>query len=127
MQSKNNTIDRFSNAYYFLSNFYPCSVTYGSYTYQNAEAAFQAQKTYSTKIKQEFTTLSGRDAKKRGRSVQLPSSWEENKETIMKKIVLAKFSQNEDLRKKLLATGDAELIEGNWWGDQYWGGLWRIW
>lgn len=23
--------------------------------------------------------------------------------------------------KKLIKTGDAELIEGNWWGDKYWG------
>ena len=25
------------------------------------------------------------------------------------------------LREMLLDTGDEELIEGNWWGDQYWG------
>ena len=31
-----------------------------------------------------------------------------------------KFS-NPDLKEKLLATGNEELVEGNWWGDQYWG------
>lgn len=25
------------------------------------------------------------------------------------------------LREKLLATGDAELVEGNTWGDRFWG------
>ena len=35
--------------------------------------------------------------------------------------VKAKFSKNPILKAKLLATGDAELIEGNWWNDTYWG------
>ncbi len=34
---------------------------------------------------------------------------------------MAKFTQNPDLLSKLLATGDAELIEGNTWGDRVWG------
>ena len=39
----------------------------------------------------------------------------------MKDIVRAKFSQNEELAKKLLATNDEYLIEGNTWGDRFWG------
>ena len=35
--------------------------------------------------------------------------------------LVAKFTQNPDLAKKLLATGDALLIEGNTWNDRYWG------
>ncbi len=35
--------------------------------------------------------------------------------------MLAKFKQNERLKRLLLATGDAELIEGNDWGDTIWG------
>ena len=34
---------------------------------------------------------------------------------------MAKFTQNPGLLDKLLATGDAELVEGNTWGDQVWG------
>ena len=41
------TIDSFRGKYYFLSNFFPAEVTYNGLTYQNNEAAFQAQKTYS--------------------------------------------------------------------------------
>lgn len=36
-------------------------------------------------------------------------------------ICKAKFSQNPDLADKLVATKDAELIEGNTWGDRIWG------
>ena len=39
----------------------------------------------------------------------------------MYEIVLAKFSQNEYLKRRLLETGNALLIEGNDWGDTYWG------
>ena len=40
---------------------------------------------------------------------------------IMTALVTQKFNRHIDLRKKLLATGDEELIEGNWWGDTFWG------
>ena len=39
----------------------------------------------------------------------------------MYEIVLAKFTQNPDLKEKLLATGDEHLEEGNTWGDTTWG------
>ena len=39
----------------------------------------------------------------------------------MYEIVLAKFTQNPDLKEKLLATGDESLEEGNTWGDTIWG------
>lgn len=29
--------------------------------------------------------------------------------------------RNPELRDKLVATGDAEIVEGNWWGDKFWG------
>lgn len=36
----------------------------------------------------------------------------------MYEICKAKFSQNPDLARRLISTGDAELIEGNTWGDR---------
>ena len=36
-----------------------------------------------------------------------------------------KFTRHLDLREKLLATGDAELIEGNTWRDMTWGAVWN--
>ena len=114
-------IDSFRGKYYFLSNFFPAEVTYNGLTYQNNEAAFQAQKTYSKEERIEFTTLEPRDAKRRGRRVRLRKDWEQVKDRIMEEIVRAKFSQNEELKEQLLATGDAQLVEGNRWNDRYWG------
>ena len=38
----------------------------------------------------------------------------------MKDLLFLKFSE-EPLKNKLLETGDSELIEGNVWGDTFWG------
>lgn len=61
------------------------------------------------------------DAKKLGKLVTIRPDWDEIKVEVMYEIVKAKFHYNPDLREMLLATEDAELIEGNWWGDTFWG------
>ena len=35
--------------------------------------------------------------------------------------LLRRKFENPELRAKLLATGNTELIEGNTWGDTFWG------
>ena len=107
--------------YQFLSNFYEAPVRYDGYTFRNSEAAFQAQKSADKRDISRFTDISAKEAKSLGRKVPLISSWEQDKVRIMKEVVLAKFLGNGDLRDQLLATGDAELVEGNTWGDTYWG------
>lgn len=39
----------------------------------------------------------------------------------MYEVCKAKFTQNKSCRGNLLKTGNAELIEGNDWGDKIWG------
>lgn len=113
------TIDRFKGKYYFLSNFYGAPVMYGGIEYRNNEAAFQAQKDPDKAV--EFASLQPNEAKRRGRRVNLRKDWEGVKDDIMYDIVFDKFTRNPELREALLATEDAELIEGNDWGDTYWG------
>lgn len=115
------TVHCFRNEYRFLSNFWDAPVTYKGLTYQNAEAAFQAQKCIDEAEKEQFTTLRSNEAKRLGRHVQLRPNWENVKLPIMEEIVRAKFTQNEDLKAMLLATGDLVLEEGNAWGDTFWG------
>lgn len=114
-------IDSFRNEYFFLSNFYEVPVTYEGLTYQNNEAAFQAQKCADPKEREAFTRMNPSEAKRAGRRVQLRKDWEDIKISVMADIVMAKFRQNSQLAEKLLATGDAFLEEGNDWGDRIWG------
>lgn len=114
-----NTISNFRGRYYFLSNFYPAPIKYGNHTFLNNEAAFQAMKCPSRA--NEFYLLDPSEAKRLGRRVKLREDWEEVKELIMYEICYHKFTQNPDIRKMLLDTDDAELIEGNTWGDKIWG------
>lgn len=114
-------INSFRGKYYFLSNFYDAPVTYDGLTYRNNEAAFQAAKVLDRTTKEIFTTLDPGSAKKEGRHVKLRPDWERVKFNIMSDICEAKFTQNPDLKDKLLATGDTYLEEGNTWGDKIWG------
>jgi len=117
------TIDSFKGEWNFLSNFYPAKVVYEGIEYPTAEHAFQAAK---SPWAAERITIAGASlpskAKQLGRRVSLRSGWENIKLQVMKDIVRAKFAQNADLQIMLmLGTGDAELIEGNDWGDEFWG------
>lgn len=114
-------IDSFIKANFFLSNFYPTAVTYKGLTYQSSEAAFQAQKCKEEKDKVAFTEMTPDEAKKAGRRTDMREDWDQIKFDEMYEIVKAKFSQNESLKTRLLATGDAFLEEGNTWGDKIWG------
>ena len=112
-------IDCFDGNYSFLSNFYEAPVVYKDLLYQNSEAAFQAQKCPGRA--QEFCVLPPGKAKRLGRKVELRIDWDLVKNAVMYDVVKAKFTQNPDLRKKLLDTGYEELVEGNYWNDKYWG------
>lgn len=114
-------IDKFRGKYWFLSNFYESSIEDENITYPTVEHYFQAQKTLNREEKLKIAKATKpAKAKKIGRQVNLRKDWEDIKLQVMEKALRLKF-QNPDLRKKLIATGDKELIEGNQWGDRYWG------
>ena len=115
-------IMQFRGRYYFLSNFYPHKFVYGDVEYYNSEAAFQAQKCINEAEKLALSNMeSPMEAKKYGKTVALREDWEEVKNDIMYSVLMAKFSSDEELKRKLLRTGEEELVEGNTWGDSYWG------
>jgi len=117
----NKIIDRFTNEYRFLSNFYPCQITYEDMIYPSVEHAFQAAKclTIMERKKIQAAQTAGL-AKKMGRKVNLRNDWERVKIDIMRIILKNKFT-NSTLQQLLLNTGSAQLIEGNNWHDTFWG------
>lgn len=114
-------INDFRGKYAFLSNFYMAPLTYEGISYTNSEAAFQSGKVTSHEERLEFANLKPSDAKRKGRRVNMRSDWNDIKYQVMYDVVKAKFQQNEDIKKKLLATEGGYLEEGNTWGDRIWG------
>ncbi|MGN1415711.1 MAG: NADAR family protein [Oscillospiraceae bacterium] len=114
-------IDLFRGQYFFLSNFFEAPIIYDDIIYGSSEAAFQAQKTLDISQRELFTELTPLKAKKRGEQLSLRSDWEKVKLDIMYEICKAKFTQHEELRQLLISTCGEMLIEGNDWGDTFWG------
>jgi len=115
------TIDSFEGEFRFLSNFYPSRIKFEDAVYESVEHAFQAAKTLDKAERAEVRAApSPGKAKRLGRKVTLREDWETVKVPIMRTLVEEKFC-NHELMKKLSATGDAELIEGNTWQDVFWG------
>jgi N-glycosidase YbiA len=115
------TIDSFSGEHAFLSNFYPCVVHVAGFACASVEHGFQASKA----VKQDdFHLIMGARtpgiSKKLGRKVERRFDWEQVKEGVMYHLLKEKFQFN-PLKNALLATGEHTLIEGNTWGDTYWG------
>lgn len=116
-----NKIRSFTGKYYFLSNFFSSPVMYEGVMYQNNEAAFQSAKTLDKDTRKEFSYLNPSEAKRDGRRLKLREDWEDVKNDVMYQVCLDKFNRNEDLKKRLVDTGDAILVEGNCWHDNCWG------
>lgn len=112
-------ISQFRGEFRFLSNFFPATVVMEGLRFTDTEAAFQSQK--EPEKAHMFEGLDPATTKAMGRKVNLRSDWDEVKDGVMRRVVRLKFEQNTDLRKRLIDTGDAVLIEGNNWHDNYWG------
>jgi ribA/ribD-fused uncharacterized protein len=118
---KKTRIDNFAGPWRFLSNFYPAVVSLDGWDFPTVEHAYQAAKTLDTaEVAAIHEAPTPGAAKKLGRSVTLRPGWEGVKERVMLNLLRQKFSDSE-LGAALLATGDAQLVEGNTWGDVYWG------
>jgi N-glycosidase YbiA len=114
------TIDRYTSAHDFLSNFHPSPIEVDGVVYPTVEHAFQAAKTFDRAEKQSVADGATPGAAKRlGRKVRLRPDWEQVKIGIMEELVRLKFTTGPDLLAKLLATGNAELIEDNTWNDRF--------
>lgn len=109
-------IDRFEGNYIFLSNFYDDGI------HPPVEILYQASKAIDTKdFEVVMQSPTANVAKKRGRNIDhIRPDWEKIKVNVMLGLLIYKFSFPE-LQRKLIDTGECELIEGNTWHDNFWG------
>ena len=114
-------IDFFDGEHAFLSNFYNASCIFEEKLYPTVEHAFQAAKSLD-QVERDWIAAAETPgkAKRMGRSITLRSDWEKIKFDVMKECLRSKFA-DPVLKQKLLATGDEELVEGNYWHDNTWG------
>ena len=104
-----------------LSNFYRHPFEWNGHTWKTSEHAFQAAKcAHPSDAKAVREAATPNQAKRIGRMIAMRHDWDDNRIGVMRSILDAKFSV-EPMRDVLLATGNAELVEGNTWGDRYWG------
>lgn len=115
-------IDDFSGEYEFLSNFSSSPITIDGIDYSTVEHAFQAHKSNDPDDRRAVAMQSTPGwAKKAGRALDLRPDWESVKHDVMRLCLAAKFAEGTELAQRLLETGTATLVEGNTWGDDYWG------
>jgi hypothetical protein len=114
-------IEAFAGAHSFLSNFYPSDLEYGGEVYPTVEHAFQAAKTFDLAERRRIRDLTNpAQAKRAGRRVALRDDWERVKVGIMEALLRQKFA-DPTLRAELRETAGRDLVEGNTWGDRFWG------
>lgn len=116
-------INSYSGKYEFLSNFFFVD----NYC---VEIEFQADKAVREEDRQRIMNLYNRhdltnykkatEAKRIGRFIKCRPDWPAVRVPIMKEKLLIKFSYL-TMREMLRETKDAQLIEGNWWHDTFWG------
>lgn len=113
----------FSSHHAYLSNFYPCSFKINGQNFDCAERAYQYSRAMHLNApelaKDILAAKNGKECKKQSYFVKSTPKWDNAKRGIMKMIVQEKFSQNADLKGKLLDSGTTVLIEATI--DTYWG------
>lgn len=127
-------IDSFSGRWRFLSNFYPAKIEHQGITYPTVEHYYVAMKVKNDQqIDGKFITYidcreliakmpedQAGKVKQFGRIIKVRKDWLDIKLDVMLWGVREKF-KHDDLKQMLLATGDEELIEGNYWHDNFFG------
>ena len=125
-------INSFKGRWAFLSNFYPCKIEHQGITYPSTEHYYVAMKVNTDQL------INGRlypfsdvrelvarvntpgQVKRFGRSFILRSDWNDVRLDVMEWGLREKF-KDEKLSEMLLQTGNEELVECNYWHDNFFG------
>lgn len=114
-------ITEFKGEHRWLSNFHPAEVEFEGETYPSVEHAYQAAKSLDPTIRKLIReVLSPAEAKRVGGRISIREDWNQVKTKVMAGLLEQKFNIPE-LQEKLLATGSQDIVEGNYWHDNFWG------
>lgn len=111
--------------FYVLSNFSSFRLHWRGIDFDTAEHAYHCEKFFPTVVGIAHEIQGARSAHdafkiaERNKEYRR-SDWDDVKVGIMRDILRAKAEQHEYVRRKLLATGDRELVEDSW-RDDVWG------
>lgn len=130
-------IMRFDGPHFFLSNMYPCAIILPAegdcpeLEFEHLEGAYQASKTLKPKIRKHIQSLSGKKAKEYAQSQTFYDKHRRHgycdalRLRNMKFLIDQKFSdataETQELSERLMATAPTTLVEGNYWGDTFFG------
>lgn len=108
-----------------FSNFFRCDVVIDGKIYPSTEHYYQSQKTNDVVQQEKIrTSVTPKEAKRQAKMIEmidgLPIDWESIKYHVMKKALMAKFTQHLSLKQLLLDTLDQELAESSPY-DAIWG------
>lgn len=113
---------KIGDAYGCFSNFSGHPITLEGRQWPTSEHFFQAKKFDDATHVEKIRTASSPTAAKRlggSRKVPLRADWETVKDDVMYEALKAKFTQHAFIKKVLLDTGDAKLVEHSRL-DKYW-------
>lgn len=113
----------YEQEFYVFSNFSSFKLKWKGYEWMTSEHAYHSEKFDDPELIEGLkNTRSAHDALKLTytNKDKYRKGWDEVKLGIMKEILHAKVAQHPYVKKKLLESGDKELIE-NSWRDSYWG------
>lgn len=116
-------INRFIGEWEEFSNFYPATIFYEGLKFPSVEHAYVASKSLDMSFRRDIALMKAEDsglAKKWGRNVKLRPNWNTRKVDFMRNFLRQKFGIHY-FQEKLLSTKERELIEGNFWHDNFWG------
>lgn len=125
-------ISKFDGRYSFLSNFYPCLIEHQGISYKSVEAYYVAMKIKDDQIvngvfmpwidiREYIATITNPGTVKRlGRKLKIRKDWDVIKLSVMEYGIVQKF-KDEKLKEMLLLTKNEELVEGNFWHDNFYG------
>lgn len=134
-------VPEFRDDHFYLSNFFEAPMIFRSpilspeedgLRFPTGEHAFQAAKFHAMHSVDKMDRLNyvvgvanaptPSKAKYLGRSVDIDlDAWHDMRDQVMREVVFQKFLQHSDLRERLVATDCSMLVEGNTWGDKYFG------